>query len=237
MDKHIEELIRIPEGETNDFLHTYRARFLPQKYDYKNQDLLRKYSNKIVAGLNKARASGESPSAVNKYLLEFHNERSWDYQYFEYCWLMLKYFEHLLPQLPLISRSEKDFLADLRSSNISEEYKTKRIHTLSRVFNRFSFSHSFSEEVTLLRAAIEEIGKTAEFEKLVIEDGIQRQIYLGRNKVPKSLRQCIFCYRFFEGVGRVPRTCPDNLLCKKADKAWRTFLHSKGKAPEDFGFF
>jgi hypothetical protein len=67
MNKHLEELIHIPESNTNDFLYNYRARFLPQQYDYQSQNLLRKYSNEIVKGLNTRRVNGKNSRPLDRY--------------------------------------------------------------------------------------------------------------------------------------------------------------------------
>jgi hypothetical protein len=241
MDKHLVELISIPEIDTNDFLHVYRAKFLPQKYDYQSQELLRKYSNEIIDELNKNRVHGKNPSPVDEYLLDFCNRHVHCYNYLEYCQLTIRYFGFLLPQLPLISEEKKHFLADLQSTLddnalFSDSKYYKRAGSSRRVFRRFSFLEEMFYEISLVEVMIEQAGEAQKFRDLVLGLDSDHQVRWRGRKARKSLRQCVFCYRFFEGVGRVPRTC-SNTECQQSDRAWKSLLDSKGFSPEDFGFF
>jgi hypothetical protein len=249
MDKHLEELIRIPEGNTNDYLHNYRARFLPQKYNYQNQNLLRRYSNEIVEGLRTRRVNGEHHRPLDQYLSDFCNRHDHGYCYFEYCRLTMDYFLFLLPQMPLFSRGKVSFLADMKSipdgERISEntlingknhqKYRNQ-MDSMGRVLGRFSFLPEMQKEIEMVTLMIEQAGESQKLKDLCIDNDLAHCRRLKPRKARKSLMQCIFCYRFFEGVGRVPRTCSSN-ECQKADKAWTKLLESKGLSPHDFYFF
>jgi hypothetical protein len=237
MDEHLKELIRIPESDTGNFLHTYRAKFLPQEYDAKSQKLLRTYSNKIVQGLEQGRVGKTACDPVDKYLCDFCNREGISYEYLEYCTLTMKYFIFLLPQIPLISKEKKSFVSDLEcvykgdTSGLDTIFSDSIYHS-----NRFSFLPELHSHMNFVKNMINEAGESQAFYRLVAETDLAHQKRWATQKSKQSLRQCIFCYRFFEGVGRVPRTCTSD-KCMKADKAWRTFIDARGCSPEDFGFF
>jgi hypothetical protein len=247
MDKHIEELIRIPESATGDFLDTYRAKFLPQEYDYKNQSLLRKYSNEVVKGLDANRLINGKENVADKYLFDFLEKHNINWDCFEYCYLTVRYFQFLLPQMPMVSRDKKQNISDLQSNSndgeinfdgffIDPHYFNKEKKSLGRTLSRFSFLPEINSHINLVRDMIQKSGEAQKLNNLILENDLNQQKRWINSKARKSLRQCIFCYRFFEGIGRVPRTCHSN-KCKRADKAWKTLLERKGRSPKDFHFF
>lgn len=98
-DTLLDELIRIPQSSDVDRfgLQSYRNNFLPQEYDYKNQKLLRDWSDSLVEALLERYSVHENQCEVDKFMRSFCTRRNINYENYQYYWLLREYCMNILP--------------------------------------------------------------------------------------------------------------------------------------------
>ena len=243
-DKLLEELIRIPQPiEINPFyLGKYRERFLPQKYEYNSQRLLREYSNSLVRLLNSRRANGNNPSLESKFLQDFCNKRGWDYDSTEYALLVRDYCSNLLPVfisdykynassnkylilLLKTCQTQEDFNKAILGSPESQrdehspkrEYLKKKRESMTYALRRFSDFRAAVTHFYSIRQQVLLYGEIAKHNSALLTDNkcTNSGIRKHRDKkgTPHRLSQCLFCYKF------TTPTKPDRTKSNKAKTA------------------
>jgi hypothetical protein len=268
----LQELVRIPDPNqqqsedflvrTDSHLAHYREGFLPQIFDEDNQKLLQKYSNDLVKELR-----AEHSSELLAFLKNYCERRGWDFHDYEYWWFYSQYCYRVLilriKDIPDWKRRNEDLYSVIKECKTNEDLLSARNKPLfdqvyqqsekrtnelvnQRLKNRFKeFNIAFCRIENLLNMLAGD-GESDKYNALV-EHRLRRRLgeldrYREKNGVPLSLRQCIFCYRFYEGKGKVSRLCTaesnvNNSLCKAADENWRKLLDRRGTSPEEFGYF
>jgi hypothetical protein len=148
-DTLLGELIRIPQSLWYDPLEfqRYLNQSLPQKYDYKNQKLLRDYSNKLIDELNKDRIGSPQQSETNEFLQDFCNEYSISYEHYEYCSLLTSYCRNILT-LTIPSRADRTLEETLlvsRYSNCNTIPDFMKVNSFGTICGRRLVGYSFGQ--------------------------------------------------------------------------------------------
>jgi hypothetical protein len=226
-DKLLEELIRIPQHvELNPFyLGKYRERFLPQKYDYGSQKLLREYSNSFVRLLNSRRANGKNASLEYIFLKDFCAKRCWDYDPIEYTLLVRDYCTNLLPvfisNLKKDNSSNKYLMSLIEACKTPEDFKEaisgnpenqgdkhspereyfeKKRKSLTYAWTRFSDFRAAVTHFYSIQHQVLLYGEIATYNLALLEDNKLTNSGIRKNRdkngTPYRLNQCLFCYKF-----------------------------------------